>query len=183
LEGFFDVGVEPTKPLVFLTVGTDHHRFDRVVHWFDAWLEGGAADRVRSLVQHGASVPSAHAPSRDFLTYEQMDEAIQEAAVIISHAGPGTIMLAAEAGKVPIVVPRVHALREHVDDHQVLFAQRLREERTIVLADSESKFRQFADRALANPFARPQRASSTDDAVRRFEEVVDELMGVSRVTA
>jgi UDP-N-acetylglucosamine transferase subunit ALG13 len=177
------MGVESTKPLVFLTVGTDHHRFDRVVHWLDAWLEGGAEDRVRCLVQHGASAPSSLAPSRDFLTYDEMDEAIQDAAVIVSHAGPGTIMLAAEAGKVPIVVPRVRALREHVDDHQVLFAQRLQEERTIALADSESKFRQFVERALANPLARPQRVSSSADAVRRFEEVVDELMGASRVTA
>jgi UDP-N-acetylglucosamine transferase subunit ALG13 len=177
------MGVDPTKPLVFLTVGTDHHRFDRIVRWLDAWLEGGAEDRARCLVQHGSSTPSALAPSREFLTYDEMDAAMQDAAVIISHAGPGTIMMAAEAGKVPIVVPRVKALREHVDDHQVLFAQRLREERTIALADSESKFRQFVDRALANPLARPHRASSSADAVRRFEEVVDELMGVSRVTA
>jgi UDP-N-acetylglucosamine transferase subunit ALG13 len=175
--------VEPTKPLVFLTVGTDHHPFDRVVRWLDAWLESGAPDRVRCLVQHGASAPSSLAPSHDFLTYEEMNAAIRDAAVIVSHAGPGTIMMAAEAGKVPIVVPRVRALREHVDDHQVLFAQRLRAERTIALADSESKFRQFVDRALANPFALPQRKSSSAEAVRRFEEVVDELMGVSRATA
>jgi UDP-N-acetylglucosamine transferase subunit ALG13 len=177
------MSVEPVNPLVFLTVGTDHHPFDRVVHWLDAWLESGATDHVRCLVQHGASAPSALAPSRDFLTYDEMDEAIRDATVIVSHAGPGTIMLAAEAGKVPIVVPRVRALREHVDDHQVLFAQRLREERTIALADSESKFRQFVDRAVANPLARPHRASSSADAVRRFEQVVDELMGVTRVTA
>ena len=176
------MSVEPTKPLVFLTVGTDHHRFDRVVHWLDTWLEAGAKDRVQCLVQHGASAPSSLAPSRAFLTYDEMDEAIREAAVIVSHGGPGTIMMAAEAGKVPIVVPRVRALHEHVDDHQVLFAQRLREERTIVLADSESKFRQFVERALANPFALPQRASSNAEAVGRFEEVVDELMGMSRVT-
>ena len=177
------MSVEPAKPLVFLTVGTDHHRFDRVVRWLDSWLASGAKDRVRCLVQHGASAPSTFAPSRDFLSYAEMDEAIQDAAVIVSHAGPGTIMLAAEAGKVPIVVPRTRALHEHVDDHQVLFAQRLREERTIALADSESKFRQFVDRAVANPLARPQGASSTADAVRRFEEVVDELMDASRVTA
>jgi UDP-N-acetylglucosamine transferase subunit ALG13 len=175
--------VEPTKPLVFLTVGTDHHPFDRVVRWLDAWLEAGAEGEVRCLVQHGASAPSSIARSHDYLTYEEMDVAIREAAVIVSHAGPGTIMMAAEAGKLPIVVPRTRALREHVDDHQVLFAQRLRDDRTIALADCESKFRQFVERALASPFALPQRASSTAEAVRRFEEVVDELTGVSRVTA
>jgi UDP-N-acetylglucosamine transferase subunit ALG13 len=174
---------DSTKPLVFLTVGTDHHPFDRIVHWLDAWLAEGAEDHVRCLVQHGSSTSSARAPSREFLTYDEMDEAIRAATVIVSHAGPGTIMMAAEAGKVPIVVPRLRALREHVDDHQVLFARRLRDERTIALAESEGTFRQFMDRALANPLARPHRASSSAATVRRFEEVVDELVGVSRVTA
>ena len=178
------MGGEPTKPLVFLTVGTDHHPFDRVVRWLDAWLEAGARHRVRCLVQHGASAPSSLVPSREFLTYDEMADAIRDAAVIVSHAGPGTIMMAAEARKVPLVVPRVKALGEHVDDHQVLFAQRLREERTIALADNERTFRQFIERAVDNPFALPQRVESpTAEAVRRFEEVVDELLGVSRVTA
>jgi UDP-N-acetylglucosamine transferase subunit ALG13 len=173
------VSVEPTKPLVFVTVGTDHHRFDRLVLWLDAWLESGAKHRARCLLQHGSSVPSAVARSCDFLGYDEMEEAIHEAAAVVCHGGPGTIMLAAEAGKVPIVVPRVRALGEHVDDHQVLFARRLEQERTIILAETESRFRLFVERALAVPLAPPQRVSaSRDEAIRRFGEVVDELMAV-----
>lgn len=175
--------VQPTKPLLFVTVGTDHHPFDRLVRWLDAWLESGGQKRFRCLLQHGTSMPSSVARSCNYLGYDEMERALHEATVVACHGGPGTIMLAAEAGKVPIVVPRVRAMGEHVDDHQVLFARRLERERTIVLAETESRFRQFTERALADPFAVPQRgASSTAEAVRRFEEIVDELLAVPRVT-
>jgi UDP-N-acetylglucosamine transferase subunit ALG13 len=176
------VSVEPTEPLVFVTVGTDHHPFDRLVRWLEAWLESGAKHRVRCLLQHGASVPSRVARSCDFLGYDEMERAIHEATAVVCHGGPATIMLAAGAGKVPIVVPRVRALGEHVDDHQVLFARRLERERRIVLAETETRFRLFVERALAVPLAVPQRvSSSSDEAVRRFEEIVDELMAVPKV--
>jgi UDP-N-acetylglucosamine transferase subunit ALG13 len=176
------VSAEPMKPLLFVTVGTDHHPFDRLVRWLDAWLESGAKQRVRCLLQHGASVPSSVARSCDFLGYGEMERALHEAAVVVCHGGPGTIMLAAEAGKVPIVVPRVQALGEHVDDHQVLFARRLEQERTIVLAETESRFHQFTERALADPLALPRRVSSSNaEAIRRFEEIVDNLLAAPKV--
>ncbi len=38
------------RPLVFATVGTDHHRFERLMDWMDAW---GAHPEARLVVQHG----------------------------------------------------------------------------------------------------------------------------------
>ena len=34
---------DPGEPLLLVTVGTDHHPFDRLIRWADAWLaaEGG----------------------------------------------------------------------------------------------------------------------------------------------
>ncbi|MGH3659367.1 MAG: glycosyltransferase, partial [Micromonosporaceae bacterium] len=57
-------------PLVLVTVGTDHHPFDRLVGWADQW----AADRghVRVLVQHGATAPPRHATGHDFLDHAQL---------------------------------------------------------------------------------------------------------------
>lgn len=163
-------------PLLFVTVGTDHHPFDRLVRWLDAWLESGGERRVRCLVQHGTSLPSSHAESSNYLGYGAMRAAMQEAAAVVCHAGPGTIMLAADAGKVPIVVPRLRALGEHVDDHQLLFARRMESERTIALAESEDRFHSLVERALTKPLAPTKfTSSSSADTIRRFEEIVDEL--------
>lgn len=42
------------KPLVVVTVGGDHHPFNRLMSWIETWLldEG---DRVRCVVQHGSA--------------------------------------------------------------------------------------------------------------------------------
>lgn len=50
-------------PLVLVTVGTDYHRFDRLIEWVDRWYAETGRGRVRCVVQHGASrAPST--PSR-----------------------------------------------------------------------------------------------------------------------
>ena len=36
-------------PLVFVTVGTDHHPFDRLIHWMDRWLELVGPERLVGL--------------------------------------------------------------------------------------------------------------------------------------
>jgi UDP-N-acetylglucosamine transferase subunit ALG13 len=171
------VATTDVKPLLFVTVGTDHHPFDRLVRWLDAWLEGGGDRLARCLVQRGTSIPPSHAQSSHYLPYDAMDAAVREAAALVCHGGPGTIMLAAHAGKIPIVVPRLRALGEHVDDHQLIFARRMANEGTIVLAESEDRFRALVEHALAARIARPGVAPScTAGTVRRFEEIVDELM-------
>jgi UDP-N-acetylglucosamine transferase subunit ALG13 len=165
------------KPLVFVTVGTDHHPFDRLVRWVDAWLEEGGEERSRCVVQHGTSIAAHHAESSDFMAYEAMRASIDEAAALVCHGGPGTIMLAAYAGKVPIVVPRLRALGEHVDDHQLAFARRIAGEGTIALAEDEQLFAALLDRALETPReSRPVVAPRTNEAVRRFEEILGELL-------
>jgi UDP-N-acetylglucosamine transferase subunit ALG13 len=168
---------------VFVTVGTDHHPFDRLVRWVDAWLENGGDCRVRCLVQHGNSAPPAHAERNDYLTYDAMCSAIEAADVVVSHGGPGTIMLAAYTGKVPIVVPRLRHLGEHVDDHQLVFTRRVANEGTIALAEDEGRFRALLERALVTPLPRRTIAGpSTEQTVRRFEAIIDELVsGKDRV--
>lgn len=50
---------------------------------------------------------------------------VQESDVVISHAGTGAALLALEAGKYPVLVPRRSSFGEHVDDHQVQIAHEL----------------------------------------------------------
>lgn len=52
------------------------------------------------------------------MPFEQTRELMQQAEVVIAHAGTGTVMLALAEGKCPIVAPRFAKFGEHVDDHQ-----------------------------------------------------------------
>lgn len=106
--------------VVLALAGTDHHPFDRMVSWMDV-----AAQRrpdVRFVVQHGASVAPQVAEGHAFLAHDLLLALVEEAAAVVCHGGPGTIMDARQAGHVPLCMPRDPRLGEHVDDHQQRFA-------------------------------------------------------------
>lgn len=165
-------------PLVFVTVGTDHHPFDRLMRWVDDWLEGGASDGVRCLVQSGTSKPPRMTEYDQYFGYQQMETFLSEASIVVCHGGPGTVTMCRWAGKRPIVVPRRHDLGEHVDDHQVVFARRIAAEGEIVLAEDQAAFADCLKRALAGEGALddPVLENRVGETVARFERLVDRLM-------
>jgi UDP-N-acetylglucosamine transferase subunit ALG13 len=167
-------------PLVLVTVGTDHHPFDRLVRWVDGWLAREQAPPVRCRMQIGQAAPprSAAADWEPYLAYETLRAAMVEAAAVVCHGGPGTILGVRQAGAVPIVVPRRHRLGEHVDDHQVAFARRLAAEGSILLVDGEAELHRHLDRAAADPaaFRAPFERRGTAEAVRAFGRLVGDLL-------
>lgn len=169
---------KPAPPLVFVTVGTDHHPFDRLMQWVDGWLAEAAGGDMRCVVQSGATAPPRLAESKAFLGREEMEALMGDATAVVCHGGPGTIMACRRAGLRPIVVPRRRALGEHVDDHQVAFTRILARSGEIELVDRREEFGAALRSALSNPtaFHRAGRPSDPDEAVRRFEQLVDRLM-------
>jgi UDP-N-acetylglucosamine transferase subunit ALG13 len=167
-------------PLLLVTVGTDHHPFDRLVRWAGAWLDGHPG-RLRCLMQTGTSAaPSGPADWQAYLEYDALQEAMASAAAVVCHGGPGTILGARHTGAVPIVVPRQHRLGEHVDDHQVAFSRRLAADGDeIHLAETEADLHRLLDRVAAEPaaFRAGLGDRATGGAVRAFERLVDGLVG------
>ena len=168
----------PPRPLLLVTVGTDHHPFDRLVRWADAWLaKGGAA--MRCLMQTGTSAPpTGPADWHAYLEFEALQTAMMEAAAVVCHGGPGTILGARHMGAVPIVVPRRHRLGEHVDDHQVAFSRRLGEEGSVFLAETEAGLHRLLDQVAEEPgvFRAPFERRGAMAAVQEFERLVDGLV-------
>jgi UDP-N-acetylglucosamine transferase subunit ALG13 len=168
---------------LLVTVGTDHHRFDRLVRWVDAWLAGHPG-RLPCLMQTGTSAPPA-GPARwqAYLEFDALQAAMAGAAAVVCHGGPGTILGARQVGAVPIVVPRQHRLGEHVDDHQVAFARRLAAQGgQIHLAETEADLHRLLDRVAADPAAFRSGAGdrATAGAVRAFGRLVDRLVADRR---
>lgn len=64
-------------------------------------------------------------PARVTVSADELDTAIQEADLVVAHAGAGSALSALEAGRAPVLVPRRKAQGENIDDHQVLVAGEL----------------------------------------------------------
>lgn len=99
--------------MIFVTVGTHHHPFQRL-------LDGlSALDPADLVVQYGSgSPPPGVARTEAYMGFDEILACFAEAEKVIMHAGVGSILCARRAGHTPLVVPRRHDLGEHVDGHQ-----------------------------------------------------------------
>lgn len=61
----------------------------------------------------------------DMIPAAELRAAMEEADVVIAHAGIGTCLQALESGHVPVLLPRQRAHGEHIDDHQQQIAAEL----------------------------------------------------------
>lgn len=83
-------------------------------------------DMDEVLFQTGdADVAALGIAGVESVPHDDLRQAMQEADVVITHAGVGAAITALEAGKHPILVPRRAAFHEHIDDHQVQVAREL----------------------------------------------------------
>ena len=118
--------------MIVVTVGTNEAPFDRLLRAFD----GHPVDE-ELLVQHGPSaIRPAGAECVEFLSYDELTDAIARARVVVTHAGVGSIMTALANGKRPVVLPRLRRFGEAVDDHQVALGRRLDEAGLVSLVES-----------------------------------------------
>ena len=117
--------------MIFVTVGTNEARFDRLLLAVD-----GLAAGEELIVQHGPSpVRPSGATAVDFLSFDEMVATMRRARVVVTHAGVGSVMTSLLAGKRPIVVPRLHRYEEAVDDHQLPFGRRLADAGLVVFCE------------------------------------------------
>lgn len=167
------------SPLVFVTVGTDHHRFDRLMDWVDTWA---ARERGAHLVvQHGTAHPVAGAENVPFLPPERFGQLLDRATAVVCSAGPGAIMETRAAGRRPIVVPRRERLDEVVDDHQVTFARFLAARDLVTIAEDPETLATAIDHALDRPDEFEIVHSDADaPGIARVASLIDELVWGSR---
>ncbi|MEH0938280.1 glycosyltransferase [Micromonospora psammae] len=78
-------------------------------------------------------IPRMPPGARRQVPYAEMQQAMREADVVVTHAGVGSALAAMRAGRRAIYVPRRSGHGEHVDDHQVEMAREL-DRRGLVLA-------------------------------------------------
>ncbi len=164
-------------PLVVASVGTDHHRFDRLVGWIDTWA--GRSRSVRVVIQRGTAAPAVSAESAPVFASAELLALFAEATAVVCHGGPSTVMDVRAAGLLPIVVPRDPALGEHVDGHQLRFADHLARHGLARVVTDRTRLESTLDAALAEP----DRFRLTLDGdgpvgVSSFASVVDSLLGI-----
>lgn len=109
--------------MILLCVGTESFSFARLVRAVDA-ATPSFDEPVFAQIGASAHEP-VHMEFERLVPFDRMRALMEDASRIVCHAGAGTTLLAMSLGHVPVVLPRLARHGEHVDDHQVAFAERL----------------------------------------------------------
>lgn len=109
--------------MIFVTVGTHEQPFNRLIKKVDALVANGSIDE-KVIIQTGFSTYTpVHCEAHKMMSFEEMQQTLKEAHIVITHGGPSSFIEALQFGKVPIVVPRQEKFHEHVNNHQVDFTK------------------------------------------------------------
>lgn len=164
---------------ILVTVGSDHHPFNRLIGWVDDWLVDHRGDDISCMLQYGTAAVPRSGIAHDYLPHSELQGLLREAQVVVTQGGPMGIVESLQSGTRPIAVPRLARLGEVVDDHQVAFCRQLSRLGKCVLAEDSAAVRTALDLALTENDVYEIAKESVDEqvgrSVARFGEVVDAL--------
>jgi UDP-N-acetylglucosamine transferase subunit ALG13 len=116
------------------------------------------------VVQYGSSREAhGHGEWIDFMSFDALADAMRRADVVVAHAGVGSVLLAQQCGRRPIVVPRLGRLGEAVDDHQLHFARRMEGTGILRLVEDDGDLAA----AVAEELAAAPAEAAADDMTQR----------------
>ena len=120
--------------MIFLTVGSWHKGFDRLIKAVDELKgQGIITEEVNAQIGDGKYKP-INLKTLEYYSPDEFVKVISQARIVIAHAGMGTIIETTKQGKPIIVVPRKVKLGEANNDHQFDTAKTLEREGKILVA-------------------------------------------------
>ena len=105
--------------MILVLLGTQNNSFHRLLEEVQKCIdEGTIKDKV--VVQAGSTkFESDDMEIFNLIEQNKFNELIEQANIIITHGGVGSIVTDVKLGKKVIAVPRLKQYGEHVNDHQL----------------------------------------------------------------
>lgn len=153
--------------MILVTLGTQLQPFTRLL---DAIENSNIEEEI--IVQAGLTkYESKKMKIFDFVSYEEMDKLVQNARVIITHGGTGSIVEPLKKGKVIIGCARLKKYGEHVDDHQTELIGIFSEEGHILEYKDGDNLDEILDKA--KEFKPKKYISNTPNFIQLLKEKID----------
>lgn len=153
--------------MIFCTIGTQAP-FDRFVKIVDE-VAGHLDEEVIAQV-YKSRYPAKNIRTIDFLSPDEFNRLFSKARLIVAHAGMGTIISAMRQHKPIIIFPRIAALGEHRNEHQLATARKMKELGYVYVADNAEELKKL----LSEPNLKP--LHELGDSASR--SLIDELCKV-----
>ena len=109
--------------MIFVTVGTHEQPFNRLVKCVDDLKRDGLI-KEDVIIQTGfCTYEPKYCKWQKLFPYSEMQKNVADARIVITHGGPSSFIMPLQIGKIPVVVPRQKQFNEHVNNHQLEFAE------------------------------------------------------------
>lgn len=148
--------------MILVMLGTQNNSFERLLKKMDELIEKKVIDE-KVIVQSGyTNYESKNMRIFDLIPQEELEKYQEQADLIITHGGVGSIVSSIKKGKKVIAVPRLHRYHEHVNDHQkqivesfdkkgyIIGIQRIDELRKAIIRAQEFEPKKYEDQEKSN---------------------------------
>lgn len=134
--------------MIFCTIGTQAP-FDRFVRIIDEVATHVNEEIIAQVYK--SEYQAKNIKTVNFLPPDEFNKLFNEARLIVAHAGMGTIISAMRQHKPIIIFPRIAALGEHRNEHQLATAQKMKELGYVYVAKNAKELNEL----LMNPNLKP----------------------------
>ena len=161
--------------MIFIIVGQEKFCFNRLLKIIDDGIRDKIIqDDVFAQIGNSNYIPSQYAYEK-FLPFEMVINKIKSSKIIVTHAGVGSTLVCFSLGKFPILFPRYNLFKEHIDDHQVEFANRMEQEKLVLVAHDKQELLnkiQNYDK-LIQEIKHRERAVESNGLIRYLNKVIE----------
>lgn len=155
--------------MILVTLGTQDQKFYRLL---DALENSKIKDKI--IVQAGGSsdYQSKRMEIFRFIDYKDMEKYIDDADLIITHGGTGSIIMPLQKGKKVIACARLEKYGEHINDHQKELVSVFAEEGYILEFNDGDDIDELIKKSKS--FKPKKYVSNTENFIKNLKSIIDE---------
>ena len=157
--------------MILVMLGTQNNSFHRLLEEVDRLIEIGRINED-VIVQAGyTKYESDNMKIIDFVSDDEIEKIEQQADLIITHGGVGSIIGSIEKEKKVIAVPRLKQYGEHVNDHQLDIVESFDKLGYIIGIEDVSQLGEALQRV--DKFKPKKYIQNTGNIIKIVEEFID----------
>ena len=158
--------------MILVSIGT-MLPFDRLIRAADAWAARHLDEPVFAQIGGAGAYEPRHMRWSRLLPPAQFASLVDECRLLVTHAGTGSFLLAAEKQRPIVLMPRRAKWKEHTTDHQLHTAQWLREKPGVYVAMDDEELPGAIAAALSGAGAvRPVGPHAPEPFLARIREAL-----------
>lgn len=164
--------------MIFVTVGTHEQPFNRLIKEIDR-LKSNGTIKENVFIQTGFSTyEPKYCEWRKLIGYQDMQKMYKDARIVITHGGPASFVGALQHCKIPIVVPRQSKFNEHINNHQLEFAKKVKKINNNIIPIYDIKDLEYAIVNYDTIVCAIDKNNTSNNAkfCKEFERLVNEIM-------